>query len=74
MPASLLINLDTERCVASAQVWEHGYLDMECLEIATAATCDREHRDGLTEGSLKAALQQFAAVVLGRATLPEMSA
>ena len=65
-PASLVVNLDTEDRVATAQVWDTGDIYLECLDAETEDTVLREHFEALDEAEIKEHLGRFVAVVCAR--------
>jgi hypothetical protein len=67
-PASLVMNLDTQERVATAQVWDTGDIYLECLDAETEGTVLREHFEALDEPEIKEHLARFVSVVCASAT------
>ncbi len=65
-PASLVVNVDTEDRVATAQIWDSGDIYLECMDIATEETILREHIEALDEPEIKKYLEHFLTVVYRR--------
>lgn len=62
-PASLVVNLDTQDRVASAQVWDTGDVYLECLDAESEETVLRQHFEALDEPEIKEQLGRFVSVV-----------